>query len=208
MCFGGGGGGGNAAAEAAAAQRRAEQERQERISAGADSINSTFDSNFNSGFYDGIRNAATEYYQPVFDDQQANARRELALLLANSGLLQSSVAARRHAALNQKIQQGQLDIAQRADGYVNKHRSNIENARHRALSQNAAVGDPAAAAAGAQSQLAALSKMPTFDPLGNIFEGVTDGLLSAREQYDRRQAGGTSGLFNTSSSSDSGRLIG
>lgn len=197
-------GGDNGASQA----REEEMARQRRITQGANHINTTWNNNFNDDFYTSIEQAALDFYTPQYEQQLADSRKKLALALAGQGQLQSSVAAEQKAQMDRAAQLAQTQISEQARGAANKKRSEIENARSSALSQNSAVGDPNAALLAAQNHVTALNVTPTFDALGNLFEDTTSGLLTA-DQVIRRKSGGTSGLFTPSSSAgNSGKLYG
>ena len=96
MCFS------NKAAKIAAAEaeraRAEELERQARITAGAENIESTF-SQFNDDFYKGLGQNYTDYAMPQLDDQFTQGMKELRLALASKGLQSSSEAAKRYGDL-------------------------------------------------------------------------------------------------------------
>lgn len=202
MCFGGKDDGG-------AAQFRAEQEaRERRITQGAGSINSSFDSQFNDDFYGGIKNAFLEYANPQLEQQLEQQKRDLAFALARSGTSQSAEAARRKSMLDEQTQLAQTQLADKAMGYANNQRDAVENARSALLSQNTASADPAAAAAQAASRAAALSQMPEFSSLGVLFQNITDGLATQADLERRGDARYNTGIFSSDPTSNgSGRVI-
>lgn len=196
MCFGGGGGDGGAAE-----QRRQEEERQARVREGKDAIDMSF-SQFDPAFYEGRSQAYLDYATPQLDDQFKEATRDLTLALARSGLLNSSVKARRFADLKKDFDMQSRGIADKANEYSNQARSSIESAKSDLYSQNQNIADPTLAAASAASRAQSLTQLPAFSPLGALFAGVTEGIATQMD-LERRNKNryNLSGLFNAGDSS-------
>ena len=195
MCMGGGGDGG------AAEQRRKEEERQARIREGKTSIDDTF-SRFDNDFYSGRRQSYMDYATPQLDDQYTDAMKDLRLALARSGLMNSSASARRFGDLKKDYDIQAQGVADKAVGFENTARKNIEAAKSDLYTQNSNIADPSLVAQSAASRAASLTSLPEYSPLTQLFAGVTDGIAT---QFDLERRGKNqydmSGLFNSGDSS-------
>lgn len=176
MCGGGGGGGDNGAAEA----RRREQERQAKLSQGMASIDRAF-SGFNDDFYNQRQQAYVDYAMPQLNRQYGDALDNLTFALARSGLLESSVAARKQGDLNYDYQLQRQGVVDEGARLANQARSDIANARSSVVSDLYATENPAAAAAAAQARARIATQQPTFSPLGALFQNITSGLADWAE---------------------------
>ena len=193
MCFGG-----NKAARMAAAeaerQRAEELERQARITAGAENIEGTF-SQFDDSFYKGLGDNYTNYAMPQLDDQFTTGMKELRLALASKGLQNSSEAAQRYGKLKESYDTQLTSIADKARGYENTAKGNINSAKDNLLTQNLSLANPALASQSAINSAALNSQLPTYDPLANAFANATAGLSTYADLSRRGQAQPLSSLF-------------
>ena len=94
-------------------------------------------------------------------------------------MLESAVGAtkfadtsRQHQEARSKVAGDAVDASQRLKGQVEQSKSNL-------MAQNEASADPQGVAAQAVGQASALVAPPTYDPLGQIFADVLDGLAPA-----------------------------
>lgn len=201
MCGGGSSDGG---AEEA---RRREEERQARIKSGMASIDQTF-SQFNDNFFNKQRDAYTAYAMPQLEDQYGNAMDTLTAALQRSGLLQSSVAAKKNADLVKQYRLQRQGVVDQGIATATNARKDIENARSGLVADLYNTADPAAAAAGAAARAKIATQQPTFSPLGILFQNVASGLADYNEAraYNRAFSGGPS--FSYGTGSGSGRNVG
>ena len=202
MCGGGGGSSGPSAADM-------EKQRQARINQGMQQVNNTF-GQFNDDYYGGIRNAYMDYVQPDFNKQYEDAQRQLALALARQGVSSSSIAADRQSNLQDLYNRNQLQLQQKADGYVNDRRSAVEGARGAVVSQLNASGNAGQAGQQAIAQASSLQALPEFSPLGNLFGAATDGLryqMAAEQNGVARRDTGLFGGGAPSTSSGASRIV-
>ena len=202
MCGGGGGSSGPSAADM-------EKQRQARINQGMQQVNNTF-GQFNDDYYGGIRNAYMDYVQPDFNKQYEDAQRQLTLALARQGVSSSSIAADRQSNLQDLYNRNQLQLQQKADGYVNDRRSAVEGARGAVVSQLNASGNAGQAGQQAIAQASSLQALPEFSPLGNLFGAATDGLryqMAAEQNGVARRDTGLFGGGAPSTSSGASRIV-
>ena len=205
MCIGGGGGDGGAAA--AAAERRAQEEaRRAKIEQGTQGINAAFQA-FDDPFFSGRQQAYIDYQTPFLQDQFSDAKRQLGLTLASSGQSQSSIAAKRFAGLTTDFDNARRQIFDQGRTIANQSRSEVENARSDLINQLNATADPETASGGAARRAEMLSQLPRFDPIGNVFGGVTDGLATAAMINPRGTRKALSSLFQSGGGGSSGRVI-
>jgi len=204
MCGGGGGGGDNGAAEA----RQREQQRQARLSQGMSSINQAF-SGFTDDFYNQRQQAYTDYAMPQLNRQYGDALDDLTFALARSGLLESSVAARKQGDLNEQFQLQRQGVVDEGARLANQARQDIASARSSVINDLYATENPAAAAAAAQARARIATQQPTFSPLGMLFQNVTSGLAdwSENRAYSEGYKRGSQPAGATSPSG-SGRVVG
>lgn len=194
MCMASGGDGG-----AAAERRRQEEERQGRIREGDTAIDKQFAS-FDDSFYDNRRKAYSDYANPQVADQYQDAFKNLTLSLADNNLLNSSAGARRHADLEKKRQELIRTVGQKGNEYANNARASIEAAKSDLRSQNMNIANPTLVAANAETRARQLNEVPVFDPMINLFAGVTEGLATQADLERRGKNRHDSPLFNYSGS--------
>lgn len=191
MCVGGGGGN-NAAAEEA---RIREQERVNNVRAAVSGINKQF-APFDDRYYNGIKDAAMNVYAPDVARQYGLAQRRTAHGFDENNNLSSSAAARTFGHLKDEMGKNMVEAADRAVGYANEQRKNVEQNRSSLINQANALADPTISFNNAAAQAAALSTPPTFSPIGSLFQGYS-GLIGNGIQAERAGYGGFgTGLFN------------
>lgn len=163
--------------EAAAAEQRADEvARQGRIRSGTASINSTFDSQFNDGFFDGLARSYVDFARPQLDEQAAKAREQLTFALARNGTLDSSMRSEQNADLQRSVDRNIQDITDKGREYATTARGNVEQARSDLVSSLTLTGDDVGASNAALARAKALSAPPAYSPLGQLFTDYTAGL--------------------------------
>lgn len=168
MCFGGGGGG-NAVEDS----RRIEAERAERVRQGTADINQQF-AGFNDAFFGGIEQNALNFFNPDLQRQFTDTREGLIKNLARSGNLQGSAGAIKLGELNAERARQQALIGDKAKGFAQQARADVENTRSNLIQNLAATADPFAASQAANAQAVALTAPPEFSPLGDVFTKFTN----------------------------------
>lgn len=203
MC-GGGGGGNNGAREA----REREARRQAALSQGMQAIDQSF-AGFTDDFYDQRKQAYIDYAMPQLNRQHGTAAEDLTYALARSGLLESSVAARKQGDLAEQFQMQRQGIVDEGMRLANQARQDVAQARSSVVNDLYATENPAAAAAAAQARARIATAQPTFSPLGMLFQNVTSGLAdwSENRAYSDGYRRGSGGAGATSQSG-SGRIVG
>lgn len=187
MCGGGGGGGDGGAAER-------ERQRQKRISQGLNQINTIF-GGFDDDFYNSRADAYTDYATPQLDDQYQKAVEQLTYALARNNRLDSSVAAEQRADLLKDYNLQKVALADRAQDYSNRARSNVEASRSDLVSLNSNLANPSQVAAEANARLAGLQAADSFEPLAPLFVNVGEGLGTQADVERRGTAKYNTGLF-------------
>jgi hypothetical protein len=165
----------------------AEAARQDQIRQGQASIDSAF-SGFDQGFYDKISKAYTDYQQPSFDRQAADAKSNLEYGLERAGIENSSAAAKQKGDLLFDTQSQQQALTDQATQAATTQRQQVENARSSVEAQLSADANAGVASSASSARAAQLAMMPAFSPIGTLFSNVTSGLSAA---------GQGNGLFTT-----------
>jgi hypothetical protein len=192
--------GASAAKKSADEQRAEEEARQGRIRTGKTNIEDKF-SGFDDAFYDNRRKSYLDYANPQYDNQLKDATRELTLALARSGLLNSSVKSRRFADLQREADMQKRAIGDKALDFSNQARKAIGAAKADLLTQNQSLADPTLIANQAANRAEAMTALPPYSPLGQLFASATEGLATQAELERRGKNRYTSGLFNFGGSS-------
>lgn len=212
MCFGGGPRIDNSAQQQqqreAAEARRREEERAARIRAGTQQVEDQF-SQFDDSFFGDRRDAFMGYYQPQIDDQFRDARDQLTFALARSGNLRGSAAADRQTRLGQDYELQRASVVSRADEDVQRQQDRIAGEKSSLISQLNATGDADRIGNEATARTRVIAQdRPSFDPLGDIFAGVTSGIGAAMQGGFQQGFAGGSPLGGTTRQANKGaRLI-
>ena len=183
-----------------AAQARADEEaRQARIRQGTESINKTFDSQFNDDYFKSRSDSFLNYANPQLNDQYTKAQKELTYALDRSGTLDSSVRAEREAELQKLYETNRRSVADQALGYGSQARNSVEDARAGLISTLNATGDATAASSQAINRAQALSQPDTYSPLAQLFTTFTStlGQQAANERAGAMSGGAYGGAYNT-----------
>lgn len=194
----------NSGAEAtAAAQRAEEQARQERIRKGTESINTTFDGQFNDGFFDGLSKSYVDFARPQLDEQAGKARNQLTFALARNGTLDSSMRSTQSADLQRSVDKEIQNITDKGREYATEARTGVEQARADLIANLTMTGDNVGAANAALARAKTLATPPAYSPLGQLFTDYTAG-LAQQAAFERAAAlgygtpsRGGAGLFGT-----------
>ena len=195
------GGAGKAAKQAQAD----EAERQARVRAGTEQVNSTF-SQFDDPFFEKQRTNYLNFALPQLDDQYGEAQKKLTFALARDGNLNSSAQATQNGLLQKTYDTQRLSLADQGQNLANQARSNVEDARGNLISTLNATGDATQTANSATARAGALSAPPGYSAIGDAFGTVLNG-MAINAQNNRTQAlmagkplSGT-GLFGSSAGS-------
>jgi hypothetical protein len=152
--------------------------RRKRIREGTEAIESQF-AGFDKPFYDKRAAAYEGYAMPQLDDQYTKAAEDLKLALARQyGTLDSSEYGKRSADLAEKYALGKSGIAQQGQQYAQSAQSAVEGQRSSLLGQLQQTADPAASASASLRASSLLNQQDSFQPLGDLFYNVTEGLAA------------------------------
>ena len=183
MCFGGGGGD-DFLKDEYARQRAEEEARQARITEGKTAIDAAM-SGYDDDFYAGQAQNYIDYATPQIEDQYKDAMGGLIRALSRSGMSQSSVAAKRKADLQEKLNNAQVDAARQGEAFANDTRSALAGVKNSLISQNQSLADPTLIASMAANQSNAASQLPSYNPVAQIFADATAG-LATQSQLEAR----------------------
>ncbi len=177
----------NAAASEAKRARQDEEARQGRIRQGTESINTTFDSQFNNDFFDRLSKGYTDFARPQLDDQFGKAREKLIYSLARNGTMDSSMRSEQFGDVDKEYNKNLLDITDKGREYATNARTGVENSRNDLISMLQATGDAQGAANAALSRASTLATPPAYSPLGQLFTDFTSG-LAQQAAFERAEA--------------------
>lgn len=192
-----------AARQQAELQRR-EDERQQNILAGRDSIDEAF-SQFDDNYFNDYQNTYQSTQLPGLDDQYGKARGKLIAALAGRGTLESTAGANAVADLQKTNDDTRVDIGNRAVDATNQFRGSVDSAKTDLYSLNSQVADPQlvnARAFGSASAIAA----PSASPLGDVFASALKPVENFASSYNNR-AGPRYQSPYTSQVQSSGRVV-
>ena len=185
MCFGGGGD--DFLKDEYARQRAEEEARQARITEGKTAIDAAM-SGYDDDFYAGQAQNYIDYATPQIEDQYKDAMGGLIRALSRSGMSQSSVAAKRKADLQEKLNNAQVDAARQGEAFANDTRSALAGVKNSLISQNQSLADPTLIASMAANQSNAASQLPSYNPVAQIFADATAGLATQSQLEARDKA--------------------
>jgi hypothetical protein len=129
-------------------------------------------------------------------------------------LLDSSEGARQIAELQKQYNLDQQNVLDTANGYSTTAQQNVAQAKSQLTSEAQAAEDPNAVGSDITARMPALQALPTFSPIGAVFQNVSD-LAAQSANYQqamnlaqRNGYGGPNGLFNSGASSGgSSRIV-
>jgi len=162
---------------------------------------------FDDDFYNSRQQEYIDYATPQLDQQYEDAVKALTFSLSRNGRLDSSTAADQRAGLLEDYNTQKTAIADKGLEYANNARSSVAGARSDLVALNSNLANPATIANEAQNRLSSLQQTPTFDTLAPLFVNVGEGLGTQADLERRSTAQYDTGLFNSSTSSGSGRII-
>ena len=159
------------------AQARAdEQARQERIRQGTERVSTMFDSQFTPQYFNDRASSYENYALPQLADQHTDAKKQLVFALDRRGALDSSSRASLEAKLERERALAEQDIKGKAIDYKTSGMTNVEGARSNLITTLNATGDAEGAVTSATARAAALSQLPGYSPLSQLFVDFTSAL--------------------------------
>lgn len=199
MCIGGGGGGDGGAGEA----RAREEARQASIRTGMGNIDSAF-AGFNDDFFNARGKAYTDYAMPQLDEQWGKAQEDLTYGLSRSGLLNSSAAAEKMADAKRDYDRQRQAIESTGLDYANQARGDVERNRSDLVAQLNATADPTSAAQAAANRAGMLSASPGFQPLGQLFQNLSENLKTQMDYQRATDTANRVSLYGVGGSNSNG----
>lgn len=166
----------------------------------------TTSTGFNDAFFNGRRDAYSNYATPQLEQQKNDAGKQLTFSLDRGGLLDSSVRGEKQSDLQRLYDTQKQAVADKALSYETTARNSVEDARANLISTLNATGDAEGASKSALARSQALSAPPAYDPLGQLFTDFTNGLGMQAAQERSYAAGGAKPAYNTGLFSNTGRV--
>lgn len=178
--------------------RADEAARQERIREGTKSISDMFDAQFTPTFFENRAKSYVDYATPQLADQHKDAVKELTFALDRRGALDSSSRAGLEAELERRRALSEQEIKDKATDYKTAAQTGVEGARSNLITTLNATGDAESAVSSAQSRAAALSALPGYSPLSQLFVDFTSMLgTQAAAEKSFAYANGPKPTFST-----------
>jgi len=178
-----------------AAMEMRELMRQHKVNLGKIGIDKAF-SKFGDDYYKKYRDDYTGYYFPQLDEQYGKVTDKMTAVLADRGILSSSIGSNKFADLAKEHSNARTNISNEALDAANKLRGQVESAKSNLYSLNEASADPQAINAQAIGQATALVAPPTYSPLGNVFAGALDAFSNYMSARQNRPYQGRSGYIS------------
>lgn len=155
-----------------------EAARQKKIEEGMGKIDTTF-AGFTPEFYSSRAKAYGDFAMPQVEDQYKKAAENLTYALARQyGTTETSEAAKRQAELAKQYEMAKAGITDKSQDYATSTKGDVEKQRSALVSQLQATADPNATAQLASTQADLLRQQQSFEPLGDLFYNITEGLAS------------------------------
>jgi hypothetical protein len=151
------------------ALQETEAERQARILAATDAVNTAF-AGYDDPYYSGIADAYKKYQMPLYDEQVTEARRKLPMSVPNT---QSSAYQRRARQLETDVQRGQSQLDSDAIQQANARRGEIDFQKSDLMNMATAGADTASVADAAGQRAAQYAAPPQFSPIADMFQKYT-----------------------------------
>ena len=133
------------------------------------------------------KQAYLDFANPQLDRQFDDAAAELTYALSRQGQTGGSLAVDRREDLETDRGQRQLEIAQTAQDYGNKARSDLSQQKSSLYQMLNSTANPGATSQAARSALASISSKPAMSPIGMLFQNTTAGLAGAVPAYREGQ---------------------
>jgi len=178
--------------------RQEQQAREQRIKSAQQEIQHGF-AGFNPAFYEGRRQAFLGQALPQLGEQYNQARRNLATMLANRGLLQSGAAGQLQGSLQQELGKQKQLVAGQATDEANRLRAAVSDQQSQLLSQAISGLDPSLARSQALSSAGNIMAQSPAAQVGNMFGDWANIYLANRTLRERGRANDlTSQIVNSS----------
>lgn len=146
-----------------------EEERQARIQASINAVNSAF-SGFDAPYYTGIADAYRNYAMPQFSEQTKEARRRLPMTVPHT---QSSAYNRKAAGLESDILREESNIGSESLNQANRRRGEVEMTKSELLNLASSSAPTETVAEQASTRAAQYAEPPQFSPIADLFEKYT-----------------------------------
>jgi hypothetical protein len=168
--------------------RQKEEARKARIEAGTAAVDENF-AQFDDGFFNDYRDTQMDYFRPQVDKQFGQARDDLTYAFARNGTLNSSMAGQKQADLTTSYNDNLGSILSQATSAADGLKSNINSEKSSLIAQLNATGNADRVSNEALSRSQQIfQKQPSYNPLGDLFGGVTKGVGAVKYGNDQRAA--------------------
>lgn len=160
-----------------------EQRRQAAVQRGTDEVNKIF-ARFDDPYYQQRSSAYNAWAMPQVEDKYKKAQENLMYALARQyGTTQSSEASDRQAELAKMYGVETTNVTDRGLSLANEAKQAVEAKRNEIINQLNVTYDPDQAIQAAQESLPILSAIDPYEPIGDLFYNVTEGLAGATYPY-------------------------
>lgn len=165
--------------ELLARQREEQAAAEARIQAGLASLSDAF-AGFDDNYFAKQAEAYRSHYMPLLNEQHGAASDQLTFALQRAGLGRSATAATRGADLARDKGRAQAEVAGRAEDFALQGRTQVAQERDRLAGLIQSGSDPTVVNQSLGSSLHALQSIPTFNPMGPVFQNTAAGIGAHR----------------------------
>ena len=190
------------AAAQLAEQQRVEAQRKSQISANSSSIDSAF-AQFDDSYFNKAADNVRNYYTPQINKQFDDAQRDVALYLADKGLSDSSVAARKAGELKDLFESNLQNIESKAQETANSTRSDVAQRKSNLKGMAEAGNSLDNFQSVITPQIQSVNLPTTFSDLGQVFSTLTNNINTLQKSgmvptYQRKDDIGVTTPTNSS----------
>ena len=201
MCFGG-----SIPKDTTAADiERREEERQAKVTAGREGIDTAF-GRFDDQFFNTFKDARQGFYAPQIAKEFTDTQAKLIAALQGRGVLASTVGANALGNLTQKRGEAEVGIANETQDEANRLRGTVQSAKTNLYGLNEASADPESINAQALGTASSIVAPQAFSPLGQIFSSALQPFINFNNARQNRP-GVPVTASSLASGSGSGRVV-
>jgi hypothetical protein len=173
------GGGSNYAQEAEERARQEAADREARIKAGQENIDTAF-SQFDDPYFAGFSDSIVNYQKPQVDRQYNQVRGGLTAALADRGMLQSTFGANQLADLTRAFADQNATVQNDALDKAKSLRADVEKQKGDLYALNLASADPQAINAQAIGSATTLTAPKSISDIGRVFDSFLEPVVAYR----------------------------
>jgi len=183
-----------------------EIKRQHDVGLGRIGIDKSF-SQFDDGYYADYQKKHGDFYNPQLDRQYGEVVDKTTASLADRGMLESSVGARKFGDLTRENADARANIASEGLDAANKLKGQVANSKSSLYSLNEASANPQAINAQAVGQATSLVAPPVYSPLGQVFANALNSISNFQSARSNRPGPAYSSPYGSPTGFGSGKVI-